>query len=135
MIELSLSAFAWTGVVLLQAVVHYTVRTQKRKMGAGGFSRHHHDDDDDQPALDASPLVLDLAALRPADEHEEGLLRSRPRALPDAAAAAAASSSHAVSGELFQDEIDPLDGDEPPVFFELLSQTGCEMMRVCATLD
>jgi hypothetical protein len=118
MIELSLSAFAWAGVVLFQAIVHYTVRTQKRKMGRG-------DCGDPQPALEASPLVLELA-FTPEQIGKEGGARDHcPRTH-----AVAAAASHVVSDELFQDEIDPLDGDEPPVFFELLSQTGCEMMRV-----
>jgi hypothetical protein len=46
-----------------------------------------------------------------------------------------ASGTEVAGSDMFQDEIDPLDGDEPPVFFELLSQTGCEMMRVRGYLE
>ena len=40
------------------------------------------------------------------------------------------SSSNSTLAEM--DAAETLDGDEPPVFFELLSQTGSEMLMVCA---
>jgi hypothetical protein len=118
MLELTLSAFAWAGVMLFQAIVHYTIRTQKRLNGTGA--------DLDEPALEASPLVLDELAAIGNLEDEGGPYAPEVPTLP----LGPASGTEAVGGVVFQDEIDPLDGDEPPVFFELLSQTGCEMMRV-----
>ena len=118
MLELTLSAFAWAGVILFQAIVHFTIRTQKRLNG--------NDVDLDQPAMEASPLVLDELAAIGNLEDEGGPYAPEVPTVP----LGPASGTEAVGGVVFQDEIDPLDGDEPPVFFELLSQTGCEMMRV-----
>ena len=109
MMEFSLSAFAWMGYIMFQAMLHYTLRCRKRL-------------EDDEPALDASPLVLELAR-----NETGGGVASR-----DIEARFEDDDDEERCAFLHDEDANEctLDGDEPPVFFELLSQTGCEMMRV-----
>ena len=109
--EITLSSFAWLGVVLIQALVHYTLTLRRKYL-----------DEEDGPAMDASPLVL---------ERTQGKLNTEA-SVSSEGVETAASSSHSVE-DLDGDEVedvDSLDGDEPEYFFELLSQTGSEMMSV-----
>lgn len=108
MMEFSLSAFAWMGYIMFQAMLHYTLRCRKRL-------------EDDEPALDASPLVLELAR-----NETGGGVASR-----DIEARFEDDDDEERCAFLHDEDANEctLDGDEPPVFFELLSQTGCEMMR------
>lgn len=102
--EITLSSFAWIGVVLLNAFVHYSLKYRKKRA------------DDDVPALDASPLVL-----------ERNLKSANVSIVSDGAVTAE------TVGQSFDEEDDSLDGDEPEIFFELLAQTGSEMMSVSCT--
>jgi len=160
--EVTLSIFAWLGVVLLQALVHYlVVRTRKRGTVA-----------DDAPALEASPLVLERRSKEskqqvdgpPAPQPPRGgsdaeELEAKETGYADSAGDArvvkpAASRDSSIetsktstdgesdaendhhsgddidSNSLCDDMDDSLDGDEPEEFFLLLSQTGCEMLKV-----
>jgi len=81
MLDVAISIFAWMGVVLIQAMVHYKL---------GGRRRHEKEMEEvDADDCDFPPPSLEDVPV----------------------------------GE-------PLDGDEPQVFFQLLSQSGSEMVTV-----
>lgn len=92
----TLSIFAWMGVIIIQAFIHYSLVAQKRQ----------HEEEEGP---------LDIALLD--DEEEEGL---SPRG-------AYVDSSPL---EVLDVQSDSLDGDEPQIFFQLLTQTGSEMLHV-----
>lgn len=83
MLEVAAPILAWLSVVLLQALVHFSLGAKKRES--------LQESDRDQGHNLSPDLVIHTS-----DDDEE----------------------------------DSLDGDEPDVFFELLSQTGSEMMSV-----
>lgn len=97
--EATLSIFAWMGVVIIQAIVHYSLVARKR-----------------QHEKEEAPL--DIALL---DEEEDGL---SPRG----------SYGDSAPLEVLAVQRDSLDGDEPQIFFQLLTQTGSEMLHVSTTL-
>jgi hypothetical protein len=71
-------------------------------------------------------VVWSVAIVFQAAVHYSLKRRKRLQEAPVPAAAAELSSPLLLCGN------GSLDGDEPPVFFELLTQTGSEMMNVCA---
>jgi hypothetical protein len=100
MVESTILLYAWMGVILIQAVVHYFI------LGA----RRRGDDEVDVSLLNEKKKEQ-VVSISVADDDP------MPRMTPH------------VAGD-DEDEEESLDGDEPRVFFELLKQTGSEMMRV-----
>lgn len=98
MIELTLSVLAWVGVVLVQAIIHYSVIGARRRI----------EDDDGLLLSDA--------------EEEQSELKGG--GLPQTVNEATVDAHKTNENE------EAFDGDEPQMFFQLLEQTGSEMMNV-----
>ena len=133
--EMTLSLFAWLGVIVIQVMVHVYIRTKREKPYAK-----------DAPPLEASPLVLE--SLAQLDEDSQDLPRCATTMDDDAQKDDNMSTAKTESIQSMDsmDECDlsqqdlhcfdisddlSIDGDEPRMFFVLLSQTGSEMMKVC----
>lgn len=110
MLEASISYLAWFGVYLIQAMVHYFIFGTRRRA----------DEEGRVPEINGVPLKDENEQIAPALEmvHESRTSRMIP---------------HATSSEDEDEEDESFDGDEPQIFFELLKQTGSEMMRVRCT--
>lgn len=102
MFESTISVLAWMSVILFQAVVHYHISGAHRRRG---------EEEAVVPALnEENEMKQSFSSTEIADD-------PMPHMMP-----------YAVGEE--EDEDESLDGDEPRMFFELLEQTGSEMMRV-----
>ena len=112
MIELPLSVMAWISVVLVQAIVHYVVLGSRRGRSVGGKY-------EDQGVIEE---CMSLATVDTADD---------------------ADASFTLSESGFQGSIIPEDPStpvlmgekavvvpDPEQFFELLDQTGTELLKV-----
>lgn len=102
MFEGTISYLAWMGVVLIQAVVHYSILGARSRRGAEEADVTVRMDEEKEQSS-AKPLAADDQV---------------PRMMP-----------HVTPSE-DEDEEESFDGDEPQMFFELLEQTGSEMMKV-----
>jgi hypothetical protein len=137
MIEITLSTFAWLGVFIFQALVqlHFTLR--RKREGA---------EEEAPPILEASPLVLECNCseeINLGEDNDEEAERADDIDRRTTVCRHSPSSNHQLHVDRHSDD-SPLhaeiylgrssfDGDEPAVFFELLSQTGSEMIRVSGT--
>jgi hypothetical protein len=109
MIEATLSYLAWFSVVLFQAVVHFWILDSRKRV-----------DEQGSPQTEVGALGFNetnASKINPREE-EAPLNEQIPRMVP-----------HTPVSE-DEDEDESFDGDEPQVFFELLEQTGSEMMKV-----
>jgi hypothetical protein len=137
--EMTLSIFAWLGVILLQAMVHFYIKARKR------LSRV-----EEPPPLEASPLVLESLAQLHADhssricncavaddsfQKDDNLSVAKTESIQSIDSLDEYDSN--LHDALCWDDSDDLsiDGDEPQMFFVLLSQTGSEMMKVSESLS
>ena len=132
--EMTLSLFAWLGVIIIQVMVHVYIRATRRKPYAK-----------DAPPLEASPIVLESLAQLDEVHHDcaKCSIVEDYAQKDDNLSTAKTESIHSIDSidecDLSQHEVhcfdgsDDLsfDGDEPRMFFVLLSQTGSEMMKVC----
>ncbi|GKY96122.1 hypothetical protein MPSEU_000572500 [Mayamaea pseudoterrestris] len=132
--EMTLSLFAWLGVILMQVMVHYYMTTRK-KMTL----------EERAPPLEASPLVLESLAQLDRSQHGDGTactnaddFNYKDGSLSTAKTESIQSldsfddyesSQHDAAAVNWTDDLS-IDGDEPRMFFVLLSQTGTEMMKV-----
>jgi hypothetical protein len=138
MFEVTFSIFAWLGVVLVQAMVHFSLGARKRLEeleshpleGTLLAEEHPICPDGSRPVLVKEPSESSLVSssqdttLSTHDDDEvyqiqelqckekQVILTTRP---------------HSYEGD---EEEESLDGDEPQLFFQLLSQTGSEMVNV-----
>jgi hypothetical protein len=138
MFEVTFSIFAWLGVVLVQAMVHFSLGARKRLEeleshpleGTLLAEEHPIFPDGSRPVLVKEPSESSLVSssqdttLSTHDDDEvyqiqelqckekQVILTTRP---------------HSYEGD---EEEESLDGDEPQLFFQLLSQTGSEMVNV-----
>ena len=109
MIELSLSVVAWISVVLVQAIVHYVVLGRGRSVG-GKYSEHTVEE------------CMSLATVDTTDDADASFTISESgyhgSVIPED------PSTPILTGE--KDIVVP----EPEQFFELLDQTGTELLKV-----
>lgn len=109
MIEATLSYLAWFSVVLFQAIVHFWILDSRKRADEQG-SLHTEN---------AAHTFNETNACKVHPPEDETPLNEQiPRMVP-----------HTPVSE-DEDEDESFDGDEPKVFFELLEQTGSEMMKV-----
>lgn len=140
MFEMTLSLFAWLGVLLIQAMVHYYLTSKRRAPRL----------EEEPPPLEASPLVLESLGQLHADARKNEVTSDRDittecNLKEDNLSTAKTESiqsmdsfedgdwshrDHVVDDYLSDSDDLSFDGDEPQMFFLLLSQTGSEMMRV-----
>jgi hypothetical protein len=139
MFEVTFSIFAWLGVVLVQAMVHFSLGARKRLEELEGHP------------LEGAILV---------EAHPIFSGGTRPVLVKEPSESSLISSSQDTTLSIHDDEVyhvqelqckenqfifttrphsyegdeeeESLDGDEPQLFFQLLSQTGSEMMNVSA---
>jgi hypothetical protein len=111
MIELPLSVVAWISVVLVQAIVHFVVLGSRRGRPVGGKYEEH-----------AVEECLSLATADTTDDADGSFTLSESgyqgSVIPED------PSTPILMGE--KDIIVP----EPEMFFELLDQTGTELLKV-----
>jgi hypothetical protein len=112
MFEVTSSILAWVAVVMLQALLRFSLGVRTRCINNSTPSRASEREyvwieDRSESSFESSSSSF--------DSHEEELESFNPR-----------SSSYYHDEE----EESSLDGDEPEMFFELLLQTGSEMMNV-----
>jgi hypothetical protein len=109
-------------------MVHFSIRSKKEK----------------EPPLEASPLVLESLAQLHADNRSSSCAADDSICNKESMSTARTASIRSMDS---MDEVDAFqrdllfdvdgsddlsfDGDEPRIFFELLCQTGSEMMQVC----
>jgi hypothetical protein len=128
MFEVTFSIFAWLGVILVQAMVHFSLGARRRLEEVESHplesallvEEHPIFPDGSRPVLVEEPIEIILS--NHDDEvyqiqelqckEKQVMLKTRP---------------HCYEGD---EEEESLDGDEPQLFFRLLSQTGSEMMNV-----
>jgi hypothetical protein len=133
MFEVTFSIFAWLGVVLVQAMVHFSLGARKRQEelesdpleGALLVEEHPIFPNGTRPVLVKEPSESSLlsSSLSTHDDevyHVQELQCKEKQVI-------FTTRSHSYEGD---DEEESLDGDEPQLFFQLLSQTGSEMMNV-----
>lgn len=142
MVEMTLSLFAWLGVILVQAMIHYLIRSRRRLQ------------EESPPPLEASPIVLESllaqqkASLRDNKDETTTTADTEQNTTQDLIRKNSFSTDKTASiksTESLEDELDIIqkgsfgldeddevsfDGDEPRIFFQLLTQTGSEMMKV-----
>lgn len=106
MIEATLSYLAWFSVVLFQAIVHFWILDSRKRT------------DDDCVPLTAVDNDTYESKSDPQQLERKTEDDPIPRMVP-----------HTPLSE-DEEEDESFDGDEPKVFFELLEQTGSEMMKV-----
>ena len=93
------------GVVLIQFILHYSISGARRRV------------DEEEVKAPVLEEVEEQRRLSELPEETEASDESIPSIL-----------LHAISEEEDDDEEESFDGDEPQMFFELLEQTGSEMM-------
>jgi hypothetical protein len=108
MIEATPSYLAWFSVVLFQAILHFWILDSRKRM---------EEEVSTQSAVVESNEANEIKNDPP--EIETSVDDEIPHMVP-----------HTPVSE-DEDEDESFDGDEPKVFFELLEQTGSEMMKVC----
>jgi hypothetical protein len=115
MFETTIMWVAWIGVVIVQAVVHFWILDSRKRL------------DDDEVPSPTHPVNEvnnnDNAEISSkSNQHEEKAsdFDQVPRMVPHIPGAE----------DEDDDEQESFDGDEPQVFFELLEQTGSEMIKV-----
>jgi hypothetical protein len=115
-IEAPLSIVCWISVILLQAMLHFSLEARKR---LNDDSKSSSLDDDDANNNNQAPALM--------IRHEEVAAVEGPcvgKHDDDPGMKLVRLSSEDDDGD------ESLDGDEPQIFFRLLSQTGSEMMNV-----
>jgi hypothetical protein len=105
MVESTISLLAWMVVILIQAIIHYFILGARRRGDDGEV-----------------PVLKEVEEQNQSVSKQEATDEPIPRMMP-----------HAISED--EDEEESFDGDEPQMFFELLEQTGCEMIRSCTSLE
>lgn len=112
MIEATLSYLAWFSVVLFQAIVHFWILDSRKRV-----------EEEDSPQAEAALVASNASNSNKIDHPNDEARRDDqiPHMVP-----------HTPVSE-DEEEDESFDGDEPKVFFELLEQTGSEMMKVRIT--
>ena len=101
--DIVFSVFAWVSVVLFQAVVHYSFARKPKKKLTEQAAEEEEEEETEKATHDAETAKQKLNQM-PQRAH--------------------------LSFSVEEDDANEMDGDEPQVFYELLSQTGSEMARV-----
>jgi hypothetical protein len=118
MFEVTFSIFAWLGVVLVQAMVYFSLGARKGTRPV--LVKEPSESSLISSSQDTSLSTHDDEVYRVQElqsKEKQVIFTTRP---------------HSYEGE---EEEESLDGDEPQVFFQLLSQTGSEMMNVSAAVE
>jgi hypothetical protein len=118
MFEVTFSIFAWLGVVLVQAMVYFSLGARKGTRPV--LVKEPSESSLISSSQDTSLSTHDDEVYRVQElqsKEKQVIFTTRP---------------HSYEGE---EEEESLDGDEPQLFFQLLSQTGSEMMNVSAAVE
>ena len=128
MVECTMSTLVWLSVLFFQAIVQYTVRRKKHSRIATIVRRNS--------------LVDTPSKSRTEQGTKQSHCQSNNNNMGDCNGSEAggtvdeSQTDRAFDEEddddflVLNDTEDSFDGDEPKIFFQLLSQTGCEMMNV-----
>lgn len=112
MIEASLSFLAWIGVIFIQAAVHVSIFGSRRKVeldGTGTTTSGGPSENDDDVRCPKHHTIRTDGGSDCVPPH---------------------MTEHPSEDELDDEEEMSFDGDEPKLFFDLLGQTGSEMVKV-----
>jgi hypothetical protein len=128
MFEVTFSIFAWLGVVLVQAMVHFSLGARRPLEELESHPLESALLVEEHPIFPegSRPVLVEEPSETIFSDHDDEVYqvqelqcKGKPVMLT--------TRPHSYEGN---EEEESLDGDEPQLFFKLLSQTGSEMMNV-----
>jgi hypothetical protein len=138
MFEVTLSVLAWLGVIIVQAAIHFSLGARRRLEelerhpleGTLLVEEHPIFPDGTRPVLVEEPSESSLFSSSQdmiLPNHDDDEVHHIQELQCKGKQAIFTTRPHFYEGD---EEEESLDGDEPQLFFQLLSQTGSEMMNV-----
>jgi hypothetical protein len=129
MFEVTLSIFAWVGVVLVQAMVHFSLGARKRLEELESHPLENALLVEEHPIFpdESRPVLVEEPSESSFCNQDDEVYHTKQELQCEGEQVILTTRPHFYEGD---EEEESLDGDEPQLFFQLLSQTGSEMINV-----